>query len=191
MTWQRFSAPMSRCFSQVLILHTILSCFAFAAKSGVNGGIISTMFSSSCIFTMIIFYFKYGHKISLVDAIGTAFILACVLLIAFGGNGDQSDEISEKTNEQLASEKLNLIISVLLAIISGLALSLNTVSIQYTIYTGFDLDQANYDGNCMVGLIFLPIFIYHREKYNFGDICIGTLAVLCVTLGIILFSKAI
>jgi len=43
----------------------------------------------------------------------------------------------------------------------------------------------------MVGLIFLPIFIYHRHKYNFGDICVGTLVVLCLTLGIILFSKAI
>jgi len=174
-----------------MIQYAILSCFTFAAKSGVNGGIISTIFSSSCIFTIIIFYFKYGHKISLIDAIGTTFILACVLLIAFGGNGGQSDEVSQKTEEEIASEKLNLILSVFLAIISGLVLSLNTVSIQYTIYTGFDLDQANYDGNLMIGLIFLPIFIYHRDKYNFGDVCIGTLVVLCVTLGIILFSKAI
>lgn len=127
----------------------------------------------------------------MIDAIGTTFILACVLLIAFGGNGGQSDEVSQKTEEEIASEKLNLILSVFLAIISGLVLSLNTVSIQYTIYTGFDLDQANYDGNLMIGLIFLPIFIYHRDKYNFGDVCIGTLVVLCVTLGIILFSKAI
>ena len=174
-----------------MIQYAILSCFTFAAKSGVNGGIISTIFSSSCIFTIIIFYFKYGHKISLIDAVGIAFIFACVLLIAFGGNGSQSDEVSKKTEEQIAQEKLNLFLSVLFAIISGLFLSLSTVSIQYTIYTGFDLDQANYDGNCIVGLIFLPIFIYHRDKYNFGDICVGTLVVLCLTLGIILFSKAI
>lgn len=78
-----------------------------------------------------------------------------------------------------------------MAIVSGLTLSLNTVSIQYTIYTGFDLDQANYDGNLMLGLIFLPVFIYHRDKYTFEDVCVGTLVILCVTTGVVLFSKAI
>ena len=127
----------------------------------------------------------------MIDAIGTTFILACVLLIAFGGNGGQSDEVSQKTEEEIASEKLNLILSVFLAIISGLVLSLNTVSIQYTIYTGFDLDQANYDGNAMLGVIFLPFFIYHHKKYEFMDIVVGTLVIVCVTIAIILFSRAL
>ena len=98
----------------------------------------------------------------MVDAIGTTFILACVLLIAFGGTSGQSDE-AVKTEEQIKSKKLNLVLSIFMALVSGLVLSLNTVSIQYTIYTGFDLDQANYDGNLMIGIIFLPIFLYHRE----------------------------
>jgi len=190
MTWQRVSAPLSRCLVQIMIQYAILSCFTFAAKSGVNGGIISAIFSSSCIFTIIIFYFKYGHKISMVDAFGTVFILLCVLLIAFGGTGGQSDEV-QKTEEQLKTERLNLILALALAIISGLTLSLNTVSIQYTIYTGFDLDQANYDGNLMLGIIFLPFMIYHRDKYSMGDVFVGTLVILFVTTGIILFSKAI
>jgi len=190
MTWQRVSAPLSRCLVQIMIQYAILSCFTFAAKSGVNGGIISAIFSSSCIFTIIIFYFKYGHKISMVDAFGTVFILLCVLLIAFGGTGGQSDEV-QKTEELIKTERLNLILALALAIISGLTLSLNTVSIQYTIYTGFDLDQANYDGNLMLGIIFLPFMIYHRDKYSIGDVFVGTLVILFVTTGIILFSKAI
>jgi drug/metabolite transporter (DMT)-like permease len=173
-----------------MIQYAILSCFTFAAKSGVNGGIISAIFSSSCIFTIIIFYFKYGHQVSLVDSVGTVFILLCVLLIAFGGSGGQTEE-EQKTEEQIKTERLNLILALALAIISGFTLSLNTVSIQYTIYTGFDLDQANYDGNLMLGLIFLPFYIYHRDKYNLGDLVIGTLVVICVTTGVILFSKAI
>lgn len=82
-------------------------------------------------------------------------------------------------------------LSLVFAILSGLALSLNTVGIQYTIYTGFDLDQANYDGNLMLGLFCLPFFIYHRDKYSLGDVGIGTLVVITVTTGIILLSKAI
>jgi len=42
--------------------------------------------------------------------------------------------------------------SVILAMVAGLCLSGNTIGIQYTIYTGFDLDQANYDGNLMVAI---------------------------------------
>lgn len=73
----------------------------FASKSGVNGGIISTIFSSSCIFTIVIFYFKYGHQISKVDAIGTFFILLCVFLIALGGTGGSSESEDVKSDEEV------------------------------------------------------------------------------------------
>lgn len=141
----------------------IAATFFFASKSGVNGGIISAIFSSSCVFTIVIFYFKYGHKISVIDSIGTVFIITCVLLIAFGGtDGDLKSESQGriKTFEELQLEKVNLTLSILFSILSGFVLSLNTVSIQYTIYTGFDLDQANYDGNCILGVFFFPFFIY-------------------------------
>jgi drug/metabolite transporter (DMT)-like permease len=105
-----------------------MACFLFASKSGVNGGIISTIFSSSCIFTIVIFYFKYGHKISFVDFIGTCFILLCVVMIALGGTGGSESE-SIKTDDQIAEEKFNLALSLTFAIISGLCLSMNTVSI--------------------------------------------------------------
>lgn len=38
----------------------VLQTFAFVAKSGVNAGVISIIFSSSIIFTPITFYFKDG-----------------------------------------------------------------------------------------------------------------------------------
>jgi drug/metabolite transporter (DMT)-like permease len=84
------------------------ACFEFAFKSGVNSGIISSIFSSSCIFTTVVFYFKYGHKISVIDAIGTSFILLCVFMIALGGTNGSSEEDEIKSDDQMKEEKLNL-----------------------------------------------------------------------------------
>jgi drug/metabolite transporter (DMT)-like permease len=95
-TWQRFSVPLLRCFVQISLSFSVIACFSFASKSGVNAGIISAIFSSSCIFTIVIFYIKYGVKISLIDAIGTGLILLCVAMIALGGTGG-SDNIDTKS----------------------------------------------------------------------------------------------
>ena len=76
----------------------VIRCFAFAAKSGVNGGIISTIFSSSSVFTILIFYFKYGQQITKFDILGTFCIILCVVLIALGGSsGFEKDlEVSDE-----------------------------------------------------------------------------------------------
>lgn len=108
-----------------------------------------------------------------------------------GGAGGSTEEEVIKTDEQLKEEKLNLLLALIFALISGLTLTSNTVSIQYVIHTGFNLDQANYDGNAMLGVLFTPFFIYYRERYGFIDVCVGTLVIVCVTIGVILFSRAL
>jgi hypothetical protein len=37
-----------------------MQTFYFAGLSGVNGGIIASIFATASIFSIIIFYFKYG-----------------------------------------------------------------------------------------------------------------------------------
>jgi drug/metabolite transporter (DMT)-like permease len=67
-------------FLQVIIILT----FGFAAKSGVNSGIISSIFSSCVIFTPIIFRVKYGQKVTHKDIGGAFFIVVCIVLIGAG-----------------------------------------------------------------------------------------------------------
>lgn len=49
----------------------------------------------------MVFYFKYGHKISVIDAIGIGFILLCVFMIALGGAGGSSEEDDIKSDDQI------------------------------------------------------------------------------------------
>jgi drug/metabolite transporter (DMT)-like permease len=82
----------------------IIFTFAFAFPSGVNAGIISSIFASSCIFTIIIFFFKYGQKVTKFDALGAFMIILCVALVGVGGafgSGEQ-EKGSDKTEDELA-----------------------------------------------------------------------------------------
>ena len=115
---KRLKAPLGRMLFILLIHVTHIATFLFASKSNINGGIISTIFSSSCVFTFIIFYFKFGQKITKSDMIGTILVLGCVGLISVGGS-NQSGEVNN----------LYLVLALVMAILTGLNLSLNTVHI--------------------------------------------------------------
>ena len=125
------------------------------------------------------------------DYLGTFFILLCVVLIALGGAGGLSGDSDEISEEQRKENNLFLALALAFAILSGFVLSMNTVTIQYTIHTGFELDQANYDGGGMIGFFLIPFFIYFRKEYEMMDVFIASVVVVLVTLGVIFFSRSL
>lgn len=58
-TW-RVMIPVTRCLIQGVIQVVIALSFYFSGLSGVNGGIISSIFASAVVMIAIIFYFKHG-----------------------------------------------------------------------------------------------------------------------------------
>ena len=110
------------------------------------------------------------------------------MLIALGGAGGESVDF---TDEERKENNKFLALALIFALLSGLVLSINTVTIQYTIHTGFELDQANYDGGGMVGFFLIPFFIYFRKEYELMDVFIATVVVVLVTLGVIFFSRSL
>lgn len=136
----------------------IIGCFEYAGKSGVNSGIMASIFSSCVIITPIIFHFKYGQKFSKGDFIGGAFILACIILISTDGGAGSSDI-------ETSSQKFYLAIAVILALLAGMTFSVNTLNIEYIIKkVGFPTSQINVDGNATYGLVLTPLFIYEMCK---------------------------
>ena len=55
--FKNISVPVIRAGIQGLIQATSAVCFYFTAKSGINGGIISSIFASGVVFVAVIFYF--------------------------------------------------------------------------------------------------------------------------------------
>ena len=174
-------------FSTFLIHVTHITAFMFAAEANVNGGIISTIFSSICVFNSIIFYFKYGQKISKSDIIGTILILACVTLISLP---PKKVSFEHGSAEDYDLNQLFLALALVMALAAGLTLSFNTVNIYYVIGTGFDLDQANYDGISLLGLLYFPLCLYFRKEFGWEIYVIATVAVTFGTMGVISISRA-
>jgi len=58
--------------------------FEYAGKSGVNSGIIATIFTTTVLFTAILFRVKYGQKLTIYDIIGCFGIISGVILISLG-----------------------------------------------------------------------------------------------------------
>ena len=99
--------------------------FNFSSKSGVNSGIIATIFSTCVIFSNMFFYFIYNQKLSKYDHIGSLLIIASVVMIGMGN----AKSAASDTN------MTNLILAIVSAILGGLAFSLNSINLNYIVKT--------------------------------------------------------
>ena len=81
--------PFRRAFVNLLINVVIMLTFSFSAKSGLNQGIASSIFSTCLIFVAAYFYFKEGQKLSGWDALGITMVILCVVLISISGKAKE------------------------------------------------------------------------------------------------------
>ena len=102
----------------------VVLTFTFAGKSGVNSGIISTIFCTSVIFSNILFYILYGQKLSKYDIFGSLMIVASVVLIGFGGATGGSE-----------TDTTNLILALGISLATGFIFTLNAININYILQT--------------------------------------------------------
>ena len=98
------------------------------------GGIVSAIFASGVIFVAIIFYFKYGQKLTNNDFVGAFFMVICIICISAGGalGGDNDDE-KEKNSGYL-------VLGILFALLVGLAFAMNSLNIFWIISLGVNID---------------------------------------------------
>lgn len=211
----RFQGSCSRGIIELLINVALIYSFMFAGKSGINPGIVSSIFSSTCVFTIIMFYFWKHQKLTLNDWAGTFFIILCVVFISIGGGEAPKDEVekaAESTRRMLAGGSnvkkaetkeeadMYLYLSVVAALVAGFILSVNTVSLQYCVNVGCRIDQANFDGNFLMFCIFFPAWLVIEitetmaggpKTFIFRDLFSGSMDIICITVGVIALGKGL
>ena len=147
--------PLLVTFSSLAMQVLIAFSFYYAGLSGVNSGIIASIFSTSALFSPLIFYAQYGQKLSRNDALGCLFIIGSVFIIGTSGGSSAETDI-ESTNY--------LLMSVLFALGVGLLMSLYSLMIQWSTKTvGYPPSQIFYDGNILFGVIVLICFIIDQS----------------------------
>ena len=73
----------------------------FAKASNMNQGIISTLLSMASLFNIIVFYFKFGEKISCLHFIGVALMIACVLFISLAATSKTEEDLDFDDEETM------------------------------------------------------------------------------------------
>lgn len=66
---------------------SIIKAFQYATIAGLNAGVITSMFSTYCIFTSVFTYFIFGEKLKLKFILGIILMLSCVILISLSSFG--------------------------------------------------------------------------------------------------------
>ena len=133
---RRALMPVSRMIMQAILQVSIATTFYFSSGSGVNSGIISALFASSCVFTGFIFYITFGQKLTSYDLIGTFFIILCVGLIGIGGATGKSSDDQEIDEGKI----FNLIMAIIFGLVTGLCFALSAFNLQIVIKSGFNVD---------------------------------------------------
>lgn len=75
---------MLRAFVNLAVLYGVFYSLEFASKANINQGVIASLFSSSIVFTAIIFYFLYDERLTWRVLIGIIFIGGGAALISIG-----------------------------------------------------------------------------------------------------------
>ena len=149
-------ATVSRAFAQIATDAVMIQSFAFVARSGVNAGVMSMIFSSCMIFTPIIFYFKYGEKLGCSDLIGGLLVVACVVIIGIGGlDAEPTGGIEHQTKEET---EFYLILGTIGCLLVGLCFSIRSWTLSWISKSGSQVMQANFDADFIIFSIFLVVW---------------------------------
>jgi drug/metabolite transporter (DMT)-like permease len=135
-TLQKVLIPVRRMFINVLINFAIMMTFNYSAISGINQGIAASIFSTCIIFVSFYFYVKEGQKLSLWDAVGITFVIACVVLISISGKAEETKTSTVLT--QAPDTTFEKILTIVFAVAAGFVLAVNSMDMHSCIKQGAD-----------------------------------------------------
>ena len=150
---------------------TILT-YNFSTQAGLNQGISSTLFATSCVFTSISFYCIFNQRLGICHIFGIVLMLLCVTLIGLSKSQYFQSENIKEDNEQT------------LMIVICLSLSTAMFCSSISFITKFWLINYQYDSLSfgihqmfLFGLLLLPACLHYHftEGYTQNELIFGTI----------------
>jgi len=167
----------------------------FAKAAGLNQGVISTLLSLASLFNIIIFYLKFGEKISPLHFIGIFLMIACIICISVAATTDgEEDEDFDPDDTFGLSSTVSGILAILCGLMSALLMSTKHLFIRLykSNYSGVDqgIDTSMIEFGLYM-LLFIPLLNNPEVNLTYTDMLIGGIAGCLVALGRILISVAV
>jgi drug/metabolite transporter (DMT)-like permease len=118
-----------RGLNHVTILFCTCLSFDYAGKANINKGVIASLYTSSIVFTSVVFRVVYGELISFKQACSMAAIMSGVICVGLG-----KPSASEQTVD-IADYQFNVWVSIIFALTCGVCFSINAVIMKHYVGT--------------------------------------------------------
>lgn len=185
--WPAWVGIGCRGVNHLMLIVMTAFAFTYAAKGGINIGIIASLFTIGVFFTAVIFYFTYGEKLTLNDFSGMLIIVLGTCMVGFGSPPPEissqaeagatvSDEPVLGDDAERGGSAIDTWLAIFFAILTGLCFSLNSFVMKYYVdKIGFTPFQLNMDGY-MVCNIFLTAGFFYMGGFSYYDTSINVKA---------------
>ena len=168
----------------------------FSKEAGLNQGVISTLLSLASLFNIIIFYLKFGEKISPLHFIGIFLMIACIVCISVAATTDSEDEEEKLDPDDALGLRSNTsgFKAILCGVMSALLMSTKHLFIRLyqSNYSGIDqgVDTTLIEFGLYL-VLFIPLLSNPDVNLTYQDMVIGSIAGCLIALARILLCYAI
>mmetsp|Transcript_31507 Transcript_31507/g.41716 ORF Transcript_31507/g.41716 Transcript_31507/m.41716 type:complete len:272 (+) Transcript_31507:253-1068(+) len=169
-------------------------CFKFAKMAGINQGCLPCIFSMTIFYVSVLFYFKFGEKISMMKIVGTLLMIPCIVFLSLGGGpgGESSDETSQ--DEYSDSQKqVFAVISVIFAMSAPFFWTTKMLYLRKSEGEfGFNLFDIAIDAQIYMNIVATGLYIAYivQDEFKASELLEGSIVAIFFILGDIFRSMA-
>jgi len=180
--------------TNVLYLIVLTLGWKFAKASGLNQGVISTLLSLASFFNLILFYFKFGEKISCSHFLGIILMLACVICISMAATTGKDLQDFDSNETFGLSQVAAGVVAILCGFTGAVLMSTKHLFIRIykSNYSGVDMGiDSSIIEFFLLSFFLIPLLQVEGFTIGINELAIGTASGILICSGRILISIGI
>lgn len=144
----------------------------YAKEAGINQGLITSLFSTYCVFTSVIFFFLFQEKLKFKFLIGISLMLACVILVSVAQTPKAPSQTVSANGEDSSAAKVAIAFGLLSPFLISIFISVSRYWSQTFNYRSIDFTVDTF---MIMGFVEVPLFVWYQlgVGYSFKAIVCG------------------
>lgn len=165
-----------------------------ASWAGMNQGVVASIFSTSIIFSSLLFFIFYNEKLIFRDLIGMLLMTVSVVFIGTGGGNVNPDEQNEHIHDPEKQDSQSFY-AIMYAVLVGFSMAANSLAMRFFMNkVELTAAQMSNDSAFLAAFLLLGLFIKEVRAHNpyvFLDMFMASMASILSTMAAGALGKAI
>ena len=157
--WTNVTGLLLRTVVNIAFQSTTMLAFMYAKDAGINQGLITSLFSTYCVFTSFIFFFLFGEKLKFKFLIGISLMLACVVLVSVAQKPKAHYQALHAGDEDNSSSQIAIAFGLLSPFLISIFISVSRYWSQTFNYRSIDFTVDTF---MLMGFIEVPFFVWYQ-----------------------------